>query len=117
MGGAALAGWVVCDWRHCLVPILVLGYYWTALSFAGLRLCTLMARIGPVAVMPTTRRLRRALLLIGTGLTLAACQNLAATMHTALHAGTLTLSCGLAILAAAAITTGRDLRYTHRQTT
>ena len=100
-----------------IVPILLLGYYWTTLSFTGLCLCTLMARIGRIAIMPSTRRLRPALLLIGAGLALAACQNLAATLQTTLHVGAFALSCGLAVFATAAIITGHDLRYAHHQTT
>lgn len=99
------------------VHILLLGYYWTTLGSTGLCLCALMARIGRIAIMPSTRRLCLALLLIGAGLALAACQNLAATRLTPLHAGTLAVSCGLAVLATAVIVTGQDLLRAHHPTT
>jgi hypothetical protein len=98
-----------------MVHVLLLGYYWTTLGSTGLCLCALMARIGRIAIMPSTRRLCLALLLIGAGLALAACQSLAATPLTTLHAGTLAVSCGLAVLATAVIVTGQDLLRAHHQ--
>lgn len=91
------------------VHFLLLGYYWATLAYAGLRACALVSRIGPIAIMPGARRLRPALFLIGAGFTIAAGQGLASAVHPAVHAGTLALSCALAILAAATVTAGHDL--------
>lgn len=66
--------------------------------------------------MPSTRRLRPALLLIGAGLALAALQSLASTRQADFHAGTLALSCGLAVLAVATIITSQDLQGTQHNT-
>lgn len=88
------------------VHALLLGYYWATLGLVGIYLCLLVARIGQIAVMPSTRRLRLALLSVGTGLALAAAQTLTAT----LQVGHAVLSGGLAALAAAVLTAGLDLR-------
>jgi hypothetical protein len=88
-------------------------YYWATLGFIALRLCTLIARIAriaPAATLPTTRRLRAALLLIGAGLALAAGQNLLALVGTTAHPGSLTVTGALALMSAAMIHTGHDLR-------
>lgn len=87
----------------------LVGYYWATLGFVALRLCTLVARVARTAVMPTTRRLRAALLLIGTGLTIAAAQNLLSVLRTA-GPGTLAAALALGLLAAATISAGHDLR-------
>lgn len=91
-----------------------LGYYWTTLGFAGLHLCTLAVRITRITVTPSTPRLRGALLLLGSGLALAAVENLTITRHSALGTGTLALSLGLAAIATAVLTTGHDLRHARR---
>ncbi|WAL63842.1 hypothetical protein ORV05_22965 [Amycolatopsis cynarae] len=88
------------------VHILMLGYYWATLAFAGIHLCLFTARLGRIAVVPSTRRLRLALLFAGTGLALAATQTLATTVQ----GGTVLLSCGLAVLAAPLLILGQDLR-------
>jgi hypothetical protein len=88
----------------------LIAYYWATLGFTALRLCTLIARITQTATMPTTRRLSAALLLIGTGLVLAAGQSLLAIAWTAPDLGSLTATLALCILAAASISTGHDLR-------
>lgn len=85
-------------------------YYWATLGFTALRLCTLIARVARTATMPTTRRLRAALLLFGTGLALAAGQSLLAIVRTAPHAGSFTVTLALGLLAAATISAGHDLR-------
>lgn len=87
----------------------LIGYYWATLVFTALRMCTLVARLARTATMPTTRRLRAALLLIGAGLSLAAAQNLLAIARTA-AAGTLAITLALGLLAAATISAGHDLR-------
>jgi hypothetical protein len=79
------------------------------LAGAGLRACTLVSRIGPIAIMPGTGRLRPALSLTGAGFAIAAGQGLASAVHPTVHAGTLALSCALATLAAAAVTAAHDL--------
>jgi hypothetical protein len=92
-----------------LVHFLLLGCYWATLTYTGLRACTLITRIGGIAIMPGVSRLRPALFLIGAGLAIAAGQGLASAVHPTVHAGTLALSCSLAALAAAAVTAGHDL--------
>jgi hypothetical protein len=92
------------------VHFLLLGCYWATLAYVGLRACALVARIGPIAIMPGTGRLRPALFLIGAGFAIAAGQSLASAVHPTVHAGTLALSCALATLAAAAVTAAHDLR-------
>lgn len=93
------------------VHVLLLGYYWTTLSLIGLQLCKLMVRIGRIASMPSIRRLRLALLLIGTGIALAALQSLAVILQASLQPGALVLSGGLAALAAVVLISGLDLRF------
>jgi hypothetical protein len=91
------------------VHFLLLGCYWTTLSYAGLRACTLVSRISRIAIMPGVRRLRPALFFIGAGFAIAAGQELASAVRPTVHAGTFALSCALATLAAAAVTVGHDL--------
>jgi hypothetical protein len=91
--------------------MLLLGYYWATLGFVGIHPCLLMARIGRITAIPSARRLRLAVLLVGIGLALAAAQTLTATLlNTALHIGPVVLCCGLAVLAAATLVAGLDLR-------
>ncbi|WP_369224414.1 hypothetical protein AB5J52_26880 [Streptomyces sp. R39] len=85
-------------------------YYWLTLGFVAFRLCTLIARIARTAALPTTRRLSTALLHVGTGLALAASQNLLTVVRTSPRPGSLTETLALGLLAAAAISTGHDLR-------
>lgn len=85
-----------------VADVLLVGCYWATLGFIGIHLCLLMARVGRIAVLPSTRRLHAALLFLGAGLALAAVQTL--------QAGTLVLSCGLAALAVAVFVIGFDLR-------
>lgn len=72
-----------------------------------MRLCALAGRVTQFAVPPGARRLTAAALLVGTGLTIAAAQNLASRPHLAL--GTAMLSAGLAVIGIAALATGHDL--------
>lgn len=90
--------------------VLPVSYYWATLGFVGFRLCLLVARIGRVAVPPSLERLRLALLCGGTGLALAAVQALAAADAGGVRAGAMALASGLAALAVAVISVGRDLR-------
>ncbi|WP_369392914.1 hypothetical protein AB5J72_39040 [Streptomyces sp. CG1] len=87
-------------------------FYWLTLGFVALRLCTVVAHVTRTAALPTTRRLATALLSLGTGLALAAGQNLLALVRTAPHPDSLTGTLALSLLAAAAIGAGRDLRRT-----
>lgn len=92
-----------------LVHFLLLGCYWATLIYTGLRSCTLITRIGGIAIMPGAGRLRPALFLIGAGFAIAAGQGLASAVHPTVHTGTLALSGSLAALAAAAVTAAHDL--------
>lgn len=83
--------------------------YWTTLGFTAARCCTLVGRVARTVTVPTTRRLSAALLLIGTGLAVATAQYLVAIAGTP-HAGSLIVTLALALLAAATISAGRDLR-------
>ncbi|MER6121798.1 hypothetical protein ABT173_03685 [Streptomyces sp. NPDC001795] len=85
-------------------------YYWLTLGFVALRLCTLVARVARTAPLPSTRRLSAALLYIGTGLALAASQNLLAALRTVPHPGSLAETLALGLLAAATISAGHDMR-------
>ena len=85
-------------------------YYWLTLGFVALRLCTLVARVAQTAALPSTRRLRAALLHIGTGLALAASQSLLAIAWTPPNAGSLAQTLTLGLLAAATVHAGHDLR-------
>lgn len=89
--------------------VLMLGGYWATLGFAGIRLCRLAVRVGRIAVVPGTRRLRLGLLFLGAGLALAAAQTLAVPGGTP-PVATAVPACGLAALAAAVLTAGADLR-------
>jgi hypothetical protein len=90
--------------------VLPVTYYWGTLSFVGFRLCLLVARIGRVAVPPSLVRLRLALLCGGTGLALAALRALAAAGPSGMRTGAVVLASGLAALAVAVISVGRNLR-------
>ncbi|WP_410614413.1 hypothetical protein [Amycolatopsis sp. lyj-109] len=68
-----------------------------------------MARIGRVAVPPSLERLRLALLCGGTGLALAAVRALATVGPSGMRTGAVVLASGLATLAVAVISVGRDL--------
>lgn len=87
-------------------------YYWATLTYTALRLCTLTARVAHTTTTPTTRRLRAALLLIGSGLALATCQSLLAVVRTTPDAGSITVTLALGIVAAATIRAGHDLHTT-----
>jgi hypothetical protein len=97
--------------RHpgAVTEVLLRCYYWAVLAFGGLRLCALAGRASRLAVLPGTRRLATAALLVGLGLTLAAAQNLASRPHLAL--GTAVLSAGLGAIGLATLATGHDLSH------
>lgn len=84
-------------------------YYWLTLAFIALRLCTLVARVAQATTPPSTRRLSTALLLIGTGLALAASQSLLAIARTAPRPDSLAETLMLSLLAGMAISAGHDL--------
>lgn len=83
------------------------AWYWATLAFAGLRLCTLAARVVRLGRPPSTRRLQLALALIGAGLTTGACQSATAAATTP---ASLAAAGGLAALAAATLTAAIDIR-------
>lgn len=85
-----------------VADVLLVAYYWATLGFIGIHLCLLVARVGRIAVLPSARRQRLALLFLGTGLALAAVQTL--------RGDALVLSCGLTVLAAVVLRAGLDLR-------
>ncbi|MFF4800866.1 hypothetical protein ACFY1U_21090 [Streptomyces sp. NPDC001351] len=88
----------------------VVTYYWLTLGFVALRLCVLVARIARTATLPTTHRLSTALVCTGTGLAVAAGQNLLAAVGTAARPDSLAVTPALGLLAATAISIGHDLR-------
>ncbi|MCW2859505.1 MAG: hypothetical protein JWP48_1213 [Actinoallomurus sp.] len=85
-------------------------YYWATLGLTAICLCTLIARVARTVTTPSTRRLCAALLLLGTGLALAATQSLLAIVWTPAGTGSLTVTLALGLLAAATISAGQDLR-------
>jgi hypothetical protein len=87
-------------------------YYWATLAFVGLQLCRLANRVFAVLVPPSARRLRLASLIVGTGLAMAAAQNLASETASP---GTGALSVGLGGLAIAVLATSLDLRRLARR--
>lgn len=113
---AALLALLCLAWsgvaRHATGPAdtAMTAYYWLTLAFTALRACTLIARITPTTTVPSTRRLSAALVLVGTGLALATGQNLTAALRSGHHPGAFAQTVALALLAATALTVGRDLR-------
>lgn len=91
--------------------------YWLTLGFVALRLCTLVARTAALTAPPGTRRLSAALLCMGTGLALAAAQTVLPLGRGGLHPAAPAQMLGLALLAAATLTSGRDLRNASRDKT
>jgi hypothetical protein len=92
-------------------------YYWLTLGFVAFRLRTVVARTACTAdttIVPTMRRLRAALLLMGSGLALAASQSLVALARAELHPDSLAPTLALALLAVTAIGTAQDLRHEGR---
>lgn len=102
----------VVDDPSATVDVVAVAGYWGVLGFTAVRACALVARVARTATMPTTRRLRMALLIVGVGLALAVGQSLLVLVRAAAapEAGTLAVSAALSVLAAAAISVGRDLR-------
>ena len=92
------------------VHVALVVYYWATLVFTALRLCTLTARLARTARMPSRTRLRTALLLIGTGLALAAAQSTLAIAWSTPDVGSVTLTLALGLLGSATICVGQDLR-------
>jgi hypothetical protein len=105
--GAVIALFAVADCglaEHSsgAASLALLGYYWGTLAYVALRVCTLIARALRIAVVPTARRLRGALALVGLGTALAGGQSL---FDGAFAAGAVLIG-----LAAVALHTGYDLR-------
>jgi hypothetical protein len=94
--------------------VAMVAYYWSTLAYVALRACTLVARVLPVCVVPSTRRLRGALLLVGAGQALAAGQGALVAVRTVTGVGGLCVTAALALLAALTLRTGQNL---HRSVT
>jgi hypothetical protein len=92
------------------VRALLLASYWGTLVLTAQRACTLAARVCRAVAAPSARRLRVATLLIGTGMALAAGQGLLAMLHRTPDGGSIAAFLSVAVLAAATIRAGIDLR-------
>jgi hypothetical protein len=79
----------------------LIGYYWATLGFVAFGLCAFVARVARTAVIPGSRRLCAALLLIGAGLGLAAAEGL--------RSGSTVVPAALGVLSAVTIAIGYDL--------
>lgn len=91
--------------------VALVAYYWSTLAFVALRGCALVSRVLLTCIVPTTRRLRAALLLVGCGMTLAAGQGTLAAFHAATtDAGAVAVTVALGLLAALTLQTGQDLK-------
>ncbi len=86
----------------------LVAYYWGTLAFAAAGMCILVARVAKAAVLPSARRLGAALVLLGSGLACASLQNVLMNIKTG--SGSLAATVALALLAAATISAGHDLR-------
>jgi hypothetical protein len=84
-------------------------YYWSTLAFAALRACTLIARVLHVCVVPTTRRLRGALLLVGAGAALASGQSAVLAYHGVADVGACCSTAALGLIAGLVLHTRQDL--------
>jgi hypothetical protein len=92
-------------WGHAAM----VAYYWATLALTALSMCSLVARVARDGIAPTTRRLRAALLLIGTGLALAAGQSLLTVVGIAHHGDYLAIALALGTLGAGTIRAGQSL--------
>jgi hypothetical protein len=90
--------------------VAALGSYWLTLGFVAVRGCTLAARVVRVVAPPSTRRLSAALLCLGAGLTCATGQSLPALDGAAPRPMVLAQAVALGLLAATALSLGKDLR-------
>lgn len=82
-------------------------FYWTTLAFGAFRLCRLVARIVAISEPPSRFRMRAALVLLGSGLALAAVQSQLGTVH---RPGGVAIGVGLGILAAGVLTAAGNFR-------
>jgi hypothetical protein len=96
-----------------LTDAALVAYYWGTLAFAAAGMCILVARVAKAAVLPSARRLGAALVLLGTGLASASLQNVLVSIKTGSLTGSPAATVALALLAAATISAGRDLRPRH----
>ncbi|MCP2339328.1 hypothetical protein [Actinomadura rupiterrae] len=93
-----------------LTDVLLVSYYWGTLAFGAVAACVLVGRVAGAAVLPSRRRLGTALVLLGTGLASAALQNAMACVKSGSVTPSFAATIALALLAAATITAGQDLR-------
>jgi hypothetical protein len=105
----ALAHSGLIDHPTGAIPIVRRIFYWATLVLVGLRMCALANRIGHVVIAPAAGRLHTATLLIGTGLALAAAQNLDGALHRGPTITAVALSIALAAIATISLATARDL--------
>ncbi|GAA2372793.1 hypothetical protein [Dactylosporangium salmoneum] len=104
-----LANSGVVDHPSGVLDVALVAFYWSTLAYVALRTCTLIARVLPGCVVPTTRRLRGALLLAGAGMAVAAGEGAMAAVHAAVNVGGVCVTAALALLAAVTLQTGRNL--------
>ncbi|MEV6932034.1 hypothetical protein AB0M46_47145 [Dactylosporangium sp. NPDC051485] len=103
----ALANSGLVERPTAAIGVVLVAYYWSTLAFAALRACTLVARVQRISVVPTARRLRGALLLVGAGTALAAGQGTLSALHTGV--GNLCVTAALGLLAGLTLQTGQNL--------
>jgi hypothetical protein len=89
--------------------LLVAGY-WAALVIVMVRMCVYVAEVYQIATVPSVWRLRPGLLLVGTGIALAAGQTVWDAMQGASIAASAVLATPLVVLAVTTICVGNDLR-------
>jgi hypothetical protein len=106
----ALADSGTVDHPSGAVDVVLVAYYWSTLAFVALRGCMLIARVLRICVVPTTRRLRGALLLVGGGTALAAGQGALAACRAGTDARWLCASAALGLLATLTLQTRQNLR-------
>jgi hypothetical protein len=106
---AALANSGAVDHPTGPVRTALVVYYWSTLTFAALRACMLIARVLPVCVVPTTRRLRGALLLVGVGTASASGQSAVLAYHAVVDVGAYCMTAALGLIAALVLHTRQDL--------
>jgi hypothetical protein len=95
--------------------IAVTAYYWTTLGVLALRGCVMVGRAASVVILPSTRRQATALLLIGAGLALAACQSMLSLITAGPKPMMFVQPLTLGLLAATALSAGHDLYAARRR--
>lgn len=109
----ALANSGLVDHPTGVTRVVLVAYYWSTLAFVAVRACMLVARVLQTGIVPTTRRLRGALLFVGLGTALAAGQSALAMVQTdRAGAGPLAVTAALGLLAGLSLQAGQDLHRT-----